>query len=90
MSKDTNQEIATNIMTEVNHFCDTKKVAEYMTREHRTLQQMFTRLCVDWLKQLSEVEYYDDRNKASVEFAKSLISVPEVKDLLDGTRFPMT
>ena len=89
MSKDTNQEIAMNIMTEVNHFCDTEKVAEYMTREHRTLQQTFTKLCVDWLKSLSEVEYYDDRNRASVEFAKSLMSLPEVKDLLDRTRFPM-
>lgn len=87
--KDMNQQIAEHIMTEVNHFCNTEKVAEYMIREHRTLQQTFTKLCVDWLKTLAEVQYYDDRNKASVEFAKSLMSVPEVKELLDETRFPM-
>lgn len=87
--KDMNQQIAEHIMTEVNHFFNTEKVAEYMTREHRTLQQTFTKLCVDWLKQLSEVEYYDDRNRASVEFAKSLMSMSEVKDLLDKTGFPM-
>lgn len=88
-AENVNQEIAMNIMTQVNHFCDTKKIAEYMAREHRTLQQTFTKLCVDWLKQLAVMEYYDDRNEASVEFAKSLMSMPEVKEILDKARFPM-
>lgn len=46
--------------------------AKGMAMEHRTLQQGFTRLCVAWLKQLSETEYYDLRNEASVKFAQSI------------------
>ena len=46
--------------------------AKDMAMEHRTLQQSFTRLCVAWLKQLSETEYYDLRNEASVKFAQSI------------------
>lgn len=87
--KDMNQQIAEHIMTEVNHFCNTEKIAEYMSREHRTLQQTFTKLCVDWLKQLAVTEYYDERNKASVELAKSLMDIPEAKEVLDTARLPM-
>ena len=57
---------------------DYKEFAQKMSCEHRTLQQNFTKLCIAWLKQLSETEYYDLRNQASVEFAKS------VKDKLIG------
>ena len=46
--------------------------AKQMSYEHRTLQQNFTRLCIAWLKQLSETEYYDDRNAGSVKFAQSI------------------
>ena len=46
--------------------------AKQMSYEHRTLQQNFTRLCIAWLKQLSETEYYDLRNEASVKFAKRI------------------
>ena len=46
--------------------------AKQMSYEHRTLQQNFTRLCIAWLKQLSETEYYDLRNEGSVKFAQSI------------------
>ena len=46
--------------------------AKDMAMEHRTLQQSFTRLCIAWLQELAETEYYDLRNEASVKFAQSI------------------
>ena len=45
-----------------------------MGREHRTLQQGFTRLCRRWLLHLAALEEcrYDLRNEASVELAKKI------------------
>lgn len=51
---------------------DYNEFAELMGREHRTLQQNFTKLCVAWLKHLATTEYYDLRNEASVKFAQSI------------------
>ena len=50
------------------------KFTDAMAREHRTLQQGFTGLCVAWLEHLAELEpgQYDGRNEASVELAKKL------------------
>lgn len=53
-----------------------------MSRQHRTLQQRYTFLCVAWLKKLADTEYYDGRNEASVKFAKS------IKKELDDATFP--
>lgn len=45
-----------------------------MTKEHRTLQQSFTRLCIHWLCTCASDDYrYDGRNEASHEIAKALI-----------------
>lgn len=63
----------------VNSMCsDYKEFAKGMSREHRTLQQNFTKLCIAWLNELANTEYYDLRNQASVEFARS------VQDKLTG------
>ena len=51
---------------------DYKEFARLMSCEHRTLQQQFTKLCIAWLKELSETENYDLRNEASVKFAQSV------------------
>lgn len=47
-----------------------------MSREHRTLQQAFTRLCMDWLAHLASLPegHYDRRNQASVTLAKTIRS----------------
>ncbi len=47
---------------------------EAMEKDHRTLQQLFTGLCIAWLKHLAELPegHYDDRNQGSVEFARSI------------------
>ena len=61
---------------------DYSEFAQKMSCEHRTLQQNFTKLCIAWLKQLSEAEYYDLRNEASVKFAKrikdQLVELPTI------------
>ena len=50
-------------------FCDA------MCRQHRTLQQNFTRLCIAWLATCASDGYrYDGRNEASHEVAKALIN----------------
>jgi hypothetical protein len=46
---------------------------EGMTREHRTLQQAFTRLCVKWLEDLAVREHFDPRNEASVNLGKLFV-----------------
>ena len=63
-----------NTMTDyVNSFnCDYDEFAKKMGMEHPTLQQNFTKLCCAWLKHLATTDYWDARNKASVDFAKSI------------------
>ena len=65
---------AVNTMTSyVNSFiCDYDEFAEKMGMEHPTLQQNFTKLCCAWLRHLATTDYWDARNKASVDFAKSI------------------
>lgn len=65
---------AVNTMTDyVNSFnCDYDEFAQKMGMEHPTLQQNFTKLCCAWLKHLATTDYYDARNQASVDFAKSI------------------
>ena len=45
---------------------------EAFAREHRTLQQNFTGLCLAWLAHLAQLNEgeYDGRNEASVQRAK--------------------
>lgn len=70
------RKLAREVSSAVNCFgFDTKGFCEEMSREHRTLQQNFTRLCVDWLRTLSEYKefQYDERNRLSVEAARTMI-----------------
>ena len=69
--------IDTDIVKEVINYVNNgnssyEEFARLMSYEHRTLQQQFTKLCIAWLKELSETENYDLRNEASVKFAKSI------------------
>lgn len=50
-----------------------RKLAEKMANNHPTLQQSFMRMCVYFIKCMAEKTYYDDRNKASVEYAKAVV-----------------
>lgn len=63
-----------NVMT----FND-KEFCKEMTNQHRTLQQSFTRLCLEWLKTCASEDYrHDGRNETSHWIAK------ELKDAYDN------
>lgn len=62
----------------VNTSLADRKISDFvgeMSREHRSLQQNFTGLCVAWLEHLSrlEPEMYDDRNEASVKLGREFV-----------------
>ncbi|MBQ2130682.1 MAG: hypothetical protein II431_05000 [Prevotella sp.] len=44
-----------------------------MSNEHCTLQQSFMRLCLKFIKKMSEKKYWDGRNEASVKTAKKIM-----------------
>ncbi len=46
------------------------KFAEYMSREHRTLQQSFTRLCMEWFYLIKEKESSDQDESRFIQIAK--------------------
>lgn len=52
-------------------------VAETMANNHPTLQQSFMRLCVKFIKKMSEKPHWDGRNEASVKMAKKMMDVLE-------------
>jgi len=67
-------EVAKLISSFVNNFgCDEKTFVSTMLREHRTLQQSFTRLCVMWLEELAKSPDFDLRNEASVLLARRFV-----------------
>ena len=75
MHSDKTKEQVRQVSDMLNSFSfDYKGFCEEMTREHRTLQQSFTRLCIQWLCTCASDDYrYDGRNEASHEVAKALI-----------------
>ena len=63
-----------------------KECAEYLaTRTHRTIQQSIVRGIFIFLRKLASIEYYDDRNEASVKAAK--VAIKAIDDARIG--FPM-
>lgn len=77
--KKTLEEEAEQMAKEVTDFVnaigfDHKTFVETVARQHRTLQQNFTRLCVAWLELLAKNPYgHDLRNEASYELAKKFV-----------------
>jgi hypothetical protein len=59
----------------LNHMdFDPVRFCEFMQRDHRTLQQNFTRLCVEWLKTCASSDYRTDgRNADSARVAHLLL-----------------
>lgn len=63
---------------------------EAMKSEHRTLQQSFTRLCLEWVKTCASDEYrFDGRNEASHHVCKAIVekSSADNKDFWDCVPF---
>ena len=82
MPNDTETKAAVQAISRVvNCFApDVDTFTDEMSRQHRTLQQGFTGLCIAWLEHLDQLEsgQYDLRNQASVELAKRIVAaVPD-------------
>ena len=58
--------------------------AKAMGRQHRTLQQNFTKVCFAWIQHLASLEenQYDLRNEASVKAAKKIVAGVDKYDLM--------
>lgn len=61
---------------------DAKEIAEGMLKQHRTLQQAFVRVAVEYLKLLFKTKWYDGRNEAAFKFAES------IQEQLEKAYFP--
>ena len=66
-------EVVSTLMRTVNSLgLPTEEIAQRLTRQHRTLQQSFMRLCVDFIKAEAE-NSFDLRNEQAVRFAKAVV-----------------
>ena len=83
-SEERNRRDAEQLSNMLNSYSfSSKGVATEMAKQHRTLQQSFTRLCVEWLKLCGSDEYhYDARNEDSHELGVKL------KPLLEDACLP--
>jgi hypothetical protein len=59
----------------VNNFsCPKREFIKLMSNKHRTLQQSFTKLCLEWIETVASPEYtYDGRNEGSHRICKRLL-----------------
>lgn len=75
MNVDKTREQVNQVTDMLNSFTfDYDGFCKQMSKEHRTLQQSFTRLCIYWLCTCASDEYrYDGRNEASHLIAKAII-----------------
>ena len=66
------QDEVSNFLNSMSSDNKTEDFIKEMRKDHRTLQQSFTRLCLAWINDLAEREHYDARNEASVKLAKKI------------------
>ena len=73
MSRETEKVAKVSLMLNSLSF-DPEDFCKEFTKEHRTIQQSFTRLCIHWLCTCASDDYrFDGRNEASHQIAKALI-----------------
>ena len=80
---------AVKVMTDFvnNYGHDPKEFAKMMEREHRTLQQSFTKLCLKWIEHIAQEEYRTDgRNEDSKKTAQKLLQGWELLRKEDETK----
>lgn len=68
------QKVASQIADLLNNMSiSTEEICKAMTYEHRTLQQTFTQLCINWIKTCASEDYrHDGRNEYSHFIAKEI------------------
>lgn len=52
-----------------------KEFAQAMNKDHRTLQQGFTKLCIAWLEELATNGSSDLRNESAYKFATKVMTL---------------
>lgn len=64
-----------NVVDDMVNDCNFRymELAERMANNHPTLQQNFMRMCSNFIMRMAEKTYCDDRNRTSVEYAKSIM-----------------
>lgn len=68
--------VAGGIELYVNSFGNPGKAFyDDMLKKSVNIQHNFTILCLDWFKALANTKYFDKRNEASVEYARSIAEV---------------
>ena len=80
------KELVQEVSDYVNTFNDKgKEFCEAMSCEHRTLQQSFTKLCLQWIEHCASDEYRTDpRNEGSQKIARELLRGFELKQIQEG------
>ena len=81
------KQVTQEIMAYLNSSsCNSVKLARVLAEQHPTLQQKLVKTMVEYLKVISnENFYYDDRNKQTVAFAKDV----KEANLLEKYKYPM-
>ena len=84
MSKKTREEeVAEQMAGAVNGMgFNYKACTDALGKEHRTLQQNFTKLCFAWIQHMAEVKEHDLRNEASVKACKKIMTGVDKYDLM--------
>jgi len=69
------EEVVNDVTDYLNSYSNKNKAfIEQMNREHRTLQQNFTKLCMEWLENCASDNYrFDGRNEASHIVSKEMV-----------------
>jgi hypothetical protein len=87
----TGKEMASEMTDFVNTFSnDSKKeFVQAMSNEHRTLQQSFTRLCLEWIEHCASQDYRTDgRNESTHQVCKAMVETfKEKKDNFNPSQY---
>ena len=85
------KEMAKEMTDFVNTFSSDprKEFIQAMSCEHRTLQQSFTRLCLEWIEHCASADYRTDgRNESTHQVCKAMVqSFKENKDNFNPSEY---
>ena len=81
-----NKQIVSDIFQAVNYSSNARRLAKIFSKhietEHRTLVQSFFRMISDIIDSYAKHEYFDDRNKGSLEWAKMVAKIESFMPLI--------
>ena len=87
-TENTTQELLDLMSAFINSFTpEYKEFIEGMNREHRTLQQSFTKLCLMWIENCASEDYrFDLRNQDSHTISETILETFAKAMKLDATK----